>query len=116
MQCNILLSLQRMELVGRGEEILIRFANKDVIAGVCDGRFIVLFAFFCFCSSQVVGGEPSNPQLRYKLTCDQLKTRSQKQPTDGLADVTQIGRRMWEESLLFVCAVHYNQSHSCCRE
>lgn len=45
-QCNILLRLQRMELVGRGEEILIRFTNKDVIAGVCDGRLIVLFLLY----------------------------------------------------------------------
>lgn len=35
-----------MELVGRGEEILIRFTNKDVIAGVCDGRWMVSFSLY----------------------------------------------------------------------
>lgn len=45
-QCNISSSLQRMELVGRGEEILIRFTNKDVIAGVCDGRWMVSFSLY----------------------------------------------------------------------
>lgn len=33
-------------MVGRGEEILIRVTNKDVIAGVRDGRWTVSFSLY----------------------------------------------------------------------
>lgn len=65
MHCNILLCLQRTELVGRCEKILIRFTNKDVITGVWWTVDCVVLFFSVFFSTQVVGGELSNLQLLY---------------------------------------------------